>query len=133
LSYGSNSLIPALSSARLQKRRWRSRATSISAFISNAFYCRMPNEEIVPMAKKSTAAAAMAEKVQVARSRAAERMRRYRQRRRAGLRSYRLELRASEIEALVRRGLLLAAEKTNRNAVTKAMYAFFDSTLGRSA
>ena len=66
------------------------------------------------------------------RTRGAERMRRCRQRRRDGLRCYRLELRDSEIKALVRRGLLLASEQTNPNAVTKAMYAFFDRTLGRS-
>jgi hypothetical protein len=69
----------------------------------------------------------------VARTHAAERMRRCRQRRRDGLRCYRLDLRDSEIEALVRRGLLLAAEKTNRTAVIKAMYAFLDHTLGRPA
>jgi len=69
--------------------------------------------------------------IKIARTRAAERMRRCRQRRRDGLRCYRLELRDSEIDALVRRGLLLAAEKTNRNAVTKAMYLLFDRTLGR--
>ena len=69
--------------------------------------------------------------IKIARTRAAERMRRCRQRRRDGLRCYQLELRDSEIDALVRRGLLLAAEKTNRNAVTKAMYLFFDRTLGR--
>jgi hypothetical protein len=68
----------------------------------------------------------------IARTRAAERMRRCRQRRRDGLRCYRLELRDSEIEALVRRGLLVATAKTNRNAFIKAMYAFFDRTLGRS-
>ena len=66
----------------------------------------------------------------IARSRGAERMRRCRQRRRDGLRCYRLELRDSEIKALVRRGLLLASEQTNPNAVTQAMYAFFDRTLG---
>ncbi len=66
----------------------------------------------------------------IARTRAAERMRRCRQRRRDGLRCYRLELRDSEIKALVRRGLLLASEQTNPNAVTQAMYAFFDRTLG---
>ncbi len=68
----------------------------------------------------------------IARGRAAERMRRSRQRRRDGLRCYRLELRDSEIKALVRRGLLLASEQADTNAVTKAMYAFFDRTLGRS-
>jgi hypothetical protein len=67
----------------------------------------------------------------VARTRAAERMRRCRQRRRDGLRCYRLELRNDEIEALVRLRLLSHGEQTNRTAVTKAMYAFLDRTLGR--
>ena len=68
----------------------------------------------------------------IARTRGAERMRRCRRRRRDGLRCYRLELRDSEIKALVRRGLLLASEQADTNAITKAMYAFFDRTLGRS-
>jgi hypothetical protein len=67
-----------------------------------------------------------------ARGGAAERMRRSRQRRRNGFRCYRLELHDREIEGIVRRGLLLASEQTNRNAIMKAMYAFFDRTLGRS-
>jgi hypothetical protein len=58
-------------------------------------------------------------------------MRRSRQRRPYGLRCYRLELHDSDIEGLVRRGLLVASEQTNRNAIIKAMYAFFDRTLGR--
>jgi hypothetical protein len=91
----------------------------------------MPTEEIVLMPKKSTAAAAIAEKVQADRSGAAERMRRSRRRRGKGMHCYTLELRDAEITALVRRGLLLAAEKTDRNAVAQAMYAFFDRTLGR--
>jgi hypothetical protein len=76
-------------------------------------------------------AAPMVVNTKIARTRGAERMRRCRQRRRDGLRCYRLELRDSEIQALVRRGLLLASERTDRNAVIKAMYAFFDRTLGR--
>jgi hypothetical protein len=67
----------------------------------------------------------------IARGAAAERMRRSRQRCRNGLRCFRLELRDGEIEALVRRGLLLPSEQTNRNAIIKALYAFFDRTLGR--
>ena len=67
----------------------------------------------------------------IARTRGAERMRRCRRRRRDGLRCYRLELRDSEIEALVRRGLPPASEQTNRSAIIKAMYSFFDRTLGR--
>ncbi len=68
----------------------------------------------------------------IARSRGAERMRRCRQRRRDGLRCCRLVLRDNEIKDLVRRGLLLASEQTNSNAIIKAMYEFFDRTLGRS-
>jgi hypothetical protein len=68
----------------------------------------------------------------IARTRGAQRMRRCRQRRRDGLRCYRLELRDDEIEALVRLGLLSPGEQTNRNAVIKAMYTFFDRTLGCS-
>ncbi len=75
-------------------------------------------------------AAPIVASTRIARTRGAERMRRCRQRRRDGLRCYRLELRDSEIKALVRRGLLLASEQTNPNAVTQAMYAFFDRTLG---
>jgi hypothetical protein len=67
----------------------------------------------------------------IARGGAADRMRRSRQRHRNGLRCYQLELHDREIEALVRRGLLPASEQTNRNAIIKAMYAFFDRTLGR--
>jgi hypothetical protein len=70
--------------------------------------------------------------ITIARTHAAERIRRCRQRRRDGLRCYRLELRDKEIEALVRRGLQLASEQTNRNAIIQAMYRFFDRTLGRS-
>jgi hypothetical protein len=67
----------------------------------------------------------------IARGGAAERMRRSRQRRRNGLRCYRLEVHDRDIEGLVRRGLLPASEQTNRNAIIKAMYTFFDRTLGR--
>ena len=77
-------------------------------------------------------AAPIVANTKVARTRAAERMRRCRKRRRDGLRCYSLELHDREIDALVRRGLLLAAEKSDRNAVIKAMYAFLDGTLGRA-
>jgi hypothetical protein len=93
----------------------------------------MPIEEIVPMPKKSTAAAAIAEKAQAARAGAAERMRRSRRRRGKGMHCYTLELRDAEITALVRGGLLGSGEQSNRAAVLKAMYAFLDQTLGRPA
>ena len=61
---------------------------------------------------------------------AAERMRRHRQRRRNGLRCLTIELRETEINALVRIGLLNAEARSNRNAILKAIYQFFDNTLG---
>ncbi len=60
---------------------------------------------------------------------AAERMRRHRQRRCDGLRSLRVELRETEIDALVRKGLLKAESRDNANAVLRAFYAFLDRTL----
>jgi hypothetical protein len=66
-----------------------------------------------------------------ARAKAAARMQRSRDRRAKGMRCYTLELRGEEIAALVRRGLLSPGEQTDRKAVSKAMYAFLDRTLGR--
>jgi hypothetical protein len=63
----------------------------------------------------------------VSRSPAAERMRRHRQRRRDGLRCFMIELRETEIDALIRNGLL-AAE--NYDSVQSAFYAFLDRALG---
>jgi hypothetical protein len=47
------------------------------------------------------------------------------------MRCFVLELRDSEIAALVRRGLLAEGEQSDRVAVVKAMYKLLDSTLGR--
>jgi len=60
-------------------------------------------------------------------SRAAERMRRSRDRRSKGLRCCVLELRDTEIDALVRRGFLAEGEKDDKSAVGQAMRAFLDS------
>jgi hypothetical protein len=65
----------------------------------------------------------------VARSAAAERMRRCRERRRDGLRCFNVELRETEIDALVRKRLLQSDMRNNRNAVLKAFYNFLDQTL----
>jgi hypothetical protein len=73
----------------------------------------------------------MAGEPRVTRALAAERMRRSRHRRRRGMRCFVLELRDSEIAALVRRGLLAEGEQSDRVAVVKAMYKLLDSTLGR--
>ena len=59
---------------------------------------------------------------------AAERMRRHRQRRRNGLRCLTIELRATEIETLIRKGLLRGERRNDRNAIINALYEFFDHT-----
>jgi hypothetical protein len=73
---------------------------------------------------------AMAAKVQIARDRGAERMRRSRDLRRKGLRCYTLQIRESEIDALVDRGLLSKDERSSRTAVIKAMHNFLDRAFG---
>jgi hypothetical protein len=63
-------------------------------------------------------------------SAAAERMRAHRQRRRDGLRCLMIELRETEIDALIRKGLLKPETRNNLSAVRGALYAFLDGTLG---
>jgi hypothetical protein len=63
------------------------------------------------------------------RSAAAERMRRHRERRREGLRCLTIELRETEMDALVRMGLLRPEMRNDANAVIEALYAHFDRTL----
>jgi hypothetical protein len=59
------------------------------------------------------------------------RMARHRKRRRDGLRCLRIEIRESEIDALIELGLLRNDARRDRNAILSAVYAFFDRTLGR--
>jgi len=63
------------------------------------------------------------------RSTAAERQRAFRQRRRQGLRCVTLEMRASEIDALVSKQLLKPETRNDPSAITDALYAFLDQTL----
>ena len=63
-------------------------------------------------------------------SRAAERMRIHRQRRKVGLRCLTIELRETEIDALIRKGLLKPEVRHEAKAVVEALYAHFDRTLG---
>ena len=63
------------------------------------------------------------------RSAAAERMRRHRERRRDGLRCVTIELRETEIDALVCMRLLRGEMRNDVNAITDALYAHFDRTL----
>ena len=59
------------------------------------------------------------------RSAAAERMRRYRERRRDGLRCLIVELRETEICALVRNGFLKADARNDLRSIEMALYKFF--------
>ena len=60
---------------------------------------------------------------------AAERMRRHRERRRDGLRCLWIELRDTEIDALVRKGLLKAEARSDQNAIADALYDYLERTL----
>ena len=60
---------------------------------------------------------------------AAERMRLHRERRREGLRCLMIELRETEINALVGMGLLTTEMRNDPNAVSEALYAHLEQTL----
>ena len=66
------------------------------------------------------------------RSPAAERMRRHRQRRRDGLRCLIIEIRGSEIDELIRRGLLKSEMRNDTAEVIDALYAHLDRTLDQT-
>ena len=68
-----------------------------------------------------------------ARSAAAERMRRHRERRRDGLRCLTIELRETEIDALVRIGLLRAEMRNDQNSIIEGLYVHLDRTLDFTA
>jgi hypothetical protein len=67
------------------------------------------------------------------RSAAAERSRAHRQRRREGLRCVTIEIRDSEIDALVRKQLLKPVMRNDTTAIIDALYAFLDRTLDATA
>jgi hypothetical protein len=60
---------------------------------------------------------------------AAIRMRRSRKRQLEGLRCLRVELRETEIDALVSKGFLKPDTRNNRPAVLKALYSFLEQEL----
>ena len=66
----------------------------------------------------------------IVRSAAAQRMRAHRQRRREGLRCIVVQLRETEIDELIRKGLLQADARNDVFAVRNALHAHFDRTLG---
>lgn len=63
------------------------------------------------------------------RSAAAQRMRIHRQRRKTGMRCLTVELRATEIDALIRKGLLASVTRNDPHALLEALYAHLDRTL----
>jgi hypothetical protein len=72
-------------------------------------------------------------KTEASRAGSAVRMRRCRARRRAGFRCYVIELHRSEIDTLVRRGLLPADEREDEGAVVDALGQHIEQTLGPSS
>jgi hypothetical protein len=56
-------------------------------------------------------------------------MRRHRQRRAKGLRCLFIELRETEIDALVRRGMLDQGATNDARAIRKALYRFLETVL----
>jgi hypothetical protein len=66
-------------------------------------------------------------------SAAAERMRRHRERRREGLRCLTIELRETEIDALIRKKLLKPETRSDASAIIDALYAFLDRALDATA
>jgi hypothetical protein len=61
---------------------------------------------------------------------AAERMRLHRERRRTGLRCLTIELRVTEIDALVRNGFLKADARNDLRSIEMALYEFLERKLG---
>jgi hypothetical protein len=75
--------------------------------------------DIVPLSAQSTLSAA------------AERMRAHRERRRLGLRCITVQLRATELTELIRRGLLKEDERNDYLAVRDALHGHLDRTLSK--
>jgi hypothetical protein len=63
------------------------------------------------------------------RSLAAERMRAHRERKKSGMRCVAIELRETEIDALVRIAFLKADIRGDKTALAHAIYAYFDHGL----
>ena len=64
-----------------------------------------------------------------ARSTAAERMRTHRERKKSGMRCAMIELRETEIDALIRKGFLKSDARNDTSEIIDAIYAFFDHEL----
>ena len=57
-------------------------------------------------------------------------MRRHRERRRDGMRCVTIELRETEIDTLIRKGMLKADARNHPYAIEMALYEFLERTLG---
>jgi hypothetical protein len=68
----------------------------------------------------------------LARSAAAERMRACRERRRLGLRCLTVQLRETEVDVLIQKGLLEAVARNDPYAVRNALHAYLDRTLSKA-
>ena len=64
-----------------------------------------------------------------ARSPAAERMRLHRERKKNGMRCVMIELRETEIDALIKRKLLNAEMRDDPEAIIEALYGWFEQAL----
>ena len=63
------------------------------------------------------------------RSLAAERMRLHRERKKNGMRCLMIELRETEIDALIRKGFLKADTRNDRQAIVDSLYGYLDREL----
>jgi hypothetical protein len=63
------------------------------------------------------------------RSPAAGRMRAHRERKKSGMRCVLIELRETEIEALIRKGFLKSDARNDKIEIADALYAYFDQEL----
>jgi len=71
--------------------------------------------------------------ISISRSPAAARMRLHRERRRHGLRCLMIELRETEIDVLIGKGLLSSEMRHDPRVVRQALHAHLDQTLGSTA
>ena len=63
------------------------------------------------------------------RSPAAERMRLHRERKKNGMRCLMIELRETEIDALIRKGFLKADMRNDKQAIVDSLYGYLDREL----
>jgi hypothetical protein len=87
---------------------------------------------MVYMSEHTEMTGELARRTTIARSAAAERMRAHRSRRRAGPRCIVVQLRETEIDVLIQKGLLEAVARNDTRAVRKALHTYLDRTLSKA-